>query len=151
MEVTSFITSVRSCALCLYVMFICVNIVFMWWFLRLPLLMKLPTRYKLINCLAFFSIWQLPVTRAKSPNLTRSRRKSCSDAVASPVEEKVKAPTKPVRHSIGTYKQDSPRIKTPFPNTKKVQGNGTPKSKEAPNTAPPKMEKPTSNNVTVEA
>lgn len=71
---------------------------------------------------------QLPVTRAKSPNLTR--RKSCSDAVtASPEEKKVSARS---RHSIGVYKQGSPTPPTPKIKDR-VNGrisNGTPRVKE---------------------
>ncbi|CAM8931988.1 unnamed protein product [Rhodiola kirilowii] len=109
---------------------------------------------------------KLPVTRPKSPKLTRSRRKSCSDVVASPVEEKTQVPAMAVRRSVGAYKQDSPRLKTPSPSTRRIQGNGhisvnetrTPKSKEppkqgkeAPNSAPPKLEEQTSNNAFVES
>lgn len=71
---------------------------------------------------------KLPVTRAKSPNLTR--RKSCSDAVtASPEEKKVSARS---RHSIGVYKQGSPTPPTPKIKDR-VNGrisNGTPRVKE---------------------
>lgn len=76
----------------------------------------------------FLLCMQLPVTRAKSPNLTR--RKSCSDAVtASPEERKASAKG---RHSIGVYKQGSPTPTTPK-SKDRVSGrisNGTPRAKE---------------------
>ncbi|KAJ8573016.1 hypothetical protein K7X08_009527 [Anisodus acutangulus] len=72
---------------------------------------------------------KLPVTRAKSPNLTR--RKSCSDAVTATPEEK--KPCAKARHSIGVYKQGSTTPTTPK-SRDRVSGrnsNGTtPKAKE---------------------
>ncbi|KAK8712202.1 hypothetical protein V6N13_147449 [Hibiscus sabdariffa] len=44
---------------------------------------------------------KLPLTRPKSPNL--SRRKSCSDAVHSSLDEKAKACCRTHRHSLGTH------------------------------------------------
>ena len=77
---------------------------------------------------------QLPVTRAKSPKLTR--RKSCGDAVnSSPVEKGVCA--RATRHSIGIYKEGSSTTSTP-----KYKGqfsgrnvNGTSKVKDSPKQA----------------
>lgn len=71
---------------------------------------------------------QLPVTRAKSPNLTR--RKSCSDAVTPSPEEK--KPCAKVRHSIGVYKQGSTTPTTPKSKDRVSarNSNGTPKAKE---------------------
>nr|GMD40256.1 protein WVD2-like 2 [Ipomoea batatas] len=51
---------------------------------------------------------KLPLTRAKSPNLTR--RKSCSDAVVSP---EVKQVCGRGRHSIGAYRQGNTSTVTP--------------------------------------
>ncbi|KAL9659584.1 hypothetical protein QQ045_024391 [Rhodiola kirilowii] len=91
---------------------------------------------------------KLPVTQPKSPKFNTSRRKSCNDVVASSVEEKAKVPARSVRHSMGTLKQESPRMKTPSHSTRKTQGNVSsslnanplnPKSKEAPNSTPPKI------------
>ncbi|XP_009803173.2 uncharacterized protein LOC107787178 [Nicotiana tabacum] len=71
---------------------------------------------------------KLPVTRAKSPNLTR--RKSCSDAVTPSPEEK--KPCAKVRHSIGVYKQGSTTPTTPKSKDRVSarNSNGTPKAKE---------------------
>ncbi|CAK9157265.1 unnamed protein product [Ilex paraguariensis] len=77
---------------------------------------------------------KLPVTRAKSPKLTR--RKSCGDAVnSSPVEKGVCA--RATRHSIGIYKEGSTTTCTP-----KYKGqfsgwnvNGTSKVKDSPKQA----------------
>lgn len=83
---------------------------------------------------------KLPVTRAKSPNLTR--RKSCSDAVgASPEEKKASAKG---RHSIGVYKQGSPTPPTPK-SKNRVSGrisNGTPRVKEPTKLVKAKKESP---------
>nr|GMD03811.1 protein WVD2-like 2 [Ipomoea batatas] len=69
---------------------------------------------------------KLPLTRAKSPNLTR--RKSCSDAVVSPEVKQVCARG---RHSIGTYRQGNtsgvtPKSKGPVNGE---NGNGTSSAK----------------------
>ncbi|GMI79569.1 hypothetical protein like AT1G54460 [Hibiscus trionum] len=48
---------------------------------------------------------KLPLTRPKSPNL--SRRKSCSDAVHSSLDEKAKACCRTHRHSLGTHMERS--------------------------------------------
>ncbi|KAK4339497.1 hypothetical protein RND71_040959 [Anisodus tanguticus] len=72
---------------------------------------------------------KLPVTRAKSPNLTR--RKSCSDAAPATPEEK-KACTK-VRHSIGVYKQGSTTPTTPKSRDRvsgRISNGTTPRAKE---------------------
>lgn len=53
---------------------------------------------------------QLPVTRAKSPNLTR--RKSCSDATKSTQEDKGVC-DRAKRHSVGVYKEGSSAPSTP--------------------------------------
>lgn len=56
------------------------------------------------TCLTGFVHVQLPVTRAKSPNL--SRRKSCGDAVkASPSPEDKALGGRTTRHSVGVYKE----------------------------------------------
>uniref|UniRef100_A0A7N1A3U2 TPX2 C-terminal domain-containing protein n=1 Tax=Kalanchoe fedtschenkoi TaxID=63787 RepID=A0A7N1A3U2_KALFE len=110
---------------------------------------------------------KLPVTRPKSPKLNSSRRKSCSDVVASSVEEKAKVPARAVRNSVGSFKQDSPRMITPSSGTRKIQrhgctsvsvkGSSTSNSKEhfkqekeAPNSAPSKMDEQTSSDIIVE-
>ncbi|KAE8677031.1 Protein WAVE-DAMPENED 2 [Hibiscus syriacus] len=49
---------------------------------------------------------KLPLTRPKSPNL--SRRKSCSDAVRSSQDEKAKACSRTHRHSLGNHIERSP-------------------------------------------
>ena len=54
--------------------------------------------------LAFIS-FQLPLTRPKSPNLTR--RKSCGDAVRLYQNEKAKTCCQTHRHSIGTHRERS--------------------------------------------
>ncbi|XP_076932903.1 protein WVD2-like 2 [Bidens hawaiensis] len=46
---------------------------------------------------------KLPVTRAKSPNLTITRRKSCGDTTSQPTIDE-KALCARVRHSLGSYK-----------------------------------------------
>ncbi|CAN4111311.1 unnamed protein product [Withania somnifera] len=87
---------------------------------------------------------KLPVTRAKSPNLTR--RKSCSDAAAASPEEK-RASAKG-RHSIGAYKQGNTTPTTPK-SRDRMSGrisNGTPRTKE-----PSKLMKETPTRETEEA
>lgn len=83
---------------------------------------------------------KLPVTRAKSPNLTR--RKSCSDTVtASPEEKKASAKG---RHSIGVFKQGSTTPTTPK-SKDRVSGrisNGTPRTKEPTKLVKVKRESP---------
>ncbi|KAM3290358.1 protein WVD2-like 2 [Capsicum chacoense] len=83
---------------------------------------------------------KLPVTRAKSPNLTR--RKSCSDAVAASPEEK-KASARG-RHSTGVYKQGSPTPTTPK-SKDRVTGrlsNGALRAKEPTKLVKAKKESP---------
>ncbi|KAM3218858.1 protein WVD2-like 2 [Capsicum annuum] len=83
---------------------------------------------------------KLPVTRAKSPNLTR--RKSCSDAVAASPEEK-KASAR-CRHSTGVYKQGSPSPTTPK-SKDRVTGrlsNGALRAKEPTKLVKAKKESP---------
>ncbi|GAV74195.1 TPX2 domain-containing protein [Cephalotus follicularis] len=69
---------------------------------------------------------KLPVTRPKSPNL--SRRKSCGDAVNCCREEKEKVCIRAQRHSTGVYQQsatsNSPKSKA------QLSGNGTCKVKD---------------------
>lgn len=55
---------------------------------------------------AFFVGCQLPVTRAKSPNLTR--RKSCGDATHSSLEKG--ACTRRNRHSLDIYKEGNSNV-----------------------------------------
>lgn len=63
--------------------------------------------------------FQLPVTRAKSPNL--NRRKSCSDALkSSPVEKGTCGRT--TRHSIGVYKESKPSPTSTTPKSKSRVG-----------------------------
>ncbi|KAL1531523.1 protein WVD2-like 1 [Salvia divinorum] len=78
---------------------------------------------------------KLPVTRAKSPNL--SRRKSCGDAVKPTPEDKVSCGRAP-RHSVGVYREGraSPLQKKASPATPKGkdqsyarQANGSNKAK----------------------
>ncbi|KAL2478097.1 TPX2 (targeting protein for Xklp2) protein family [Forsythia ovata] len=76
---------------------------------------------------------KLPVTRAKSPNLTR--RKSCSDAVkSSPVEKGTCART--TRHSVGIYKESKQSPTSTTPKSKNQVGvrnvNATSKVKGRP-------------------
>ena len=54
--------------------------------------------------LAFIS-FQLPLTRPKSPNLTR--RKSCGDAVHLSQDEKAKSCCRTHRHSLGNHRERS--------------------------------------------
>lgn len=62
--------------------------------------------------------FQLPVTRAKSPNLTR--RKSCSDAVkSSPVE---KGTYRTTRQSIGVFRESKPSPMSTTPKSKSQVG-----------------------------
>ncbi|XP_031102336.1 protein WVD2-like 2 isoform X2 [Ipomoea triloba] len=69
---------------------------------------------------------KLPLTRAKSPNLTR--RKSCSDAVVSP---EVKQVCGRGRHSIGAYRQGNTSAVTPKSKgpVNGENGNGTSSAK----------------------
>nr|GMD43508.1 protein WVD2-like 2 [Ipomoea batatas] len=69
---------------------------------------------------------KLPLTRAKSPNLTR--RKSCSDAVVSPEVKQVCARG---RHSIGAYRQGNTSAVTPKSKgpVNGENGNGTSSAK----------------------
>ncbi|CAA2984904.1 Hypothetical predicted protein [Olea europaea subsp. europaea] len=76
---------------------------------------------------------KLPVTRAKSPNLTR--RKSCSDAVkSSPVEKGTCART--TRQSIGVFRESKPSPMSTTPKSKSQVGvrnvNATGKVKDRP-------------------
>ncbi|CAN4108572.1 unnamed protein product [Withania somnifera] len=83
---------------------------------------------------------KLPVTRAKSPNLTR--RKSCNDAVSASPEEKRKSARG--RHSIGAYKQGN-TTSTTLKNKDRVSGrisNGTPRTKEPSKLVKAKNESP---------
>ncbi|KAD3640298.1 hypothetical protein E3N88_29521 [Mikania micrantha] len=97
---------------------------------------------------------KLPLTRAKSPNLTR--RKSCGDASHSTVDEK--ALCSRVRHSLGSYKPGS-ATSSPI---KKAQGrniNGlsrpkdhtTKQSIETAKGSPLKLSKETNPNITVQS
>lgn len=90
---------------------------------------------------------QLPVTRAKSPNL--SRRKSCGDAITSTPEDKGSC-GRGTRHSVGAYRESraSPIHKKASPITPKSKDqtnmrklNGSNKAKN-----PLKQSKETSEN-----
>lgn len=73
---------------------------------------------------------QLPVTRAKSPKLTR--RKSCGDATtSSPMLVKEVCPR--ARHSIGTYKGGSPIVKSNHKDHHPRVNIGQNGNKETPN------------------
>ncbi|KAJ0728125.1 putative protein WAVE-DAMPENED 2 [Helianthus annuus] len=97
---------------------------------------------------------KLPLTRPKSPNL--SRRKSCGDAPPHPTVNE-KALCSRVRHSIGTYKPGSAtsspikqtqgrNISKPTDRTTKTkQGN------EAPKVTPLKLSKETNPDITVQS
>ncbi|PIN03491.1 hypothetical protein CDL12_23984 [Handroanthus impetiginosus] len=84
---------------------------------------------------------KLPVTRAKSPNLTR--RKSCGDAANSSPDDKGIC-GRAARHSVGAYKESkaSPVPKKPSPLTPKTKDqNGMRKLKVKNNTTPLKETK----------
>ncbi|KAE8734012.1 Protein WAVE-DAMPENED 2 [Hibiscus syriacus] len=101
---------------------------------------------------------KLPLTRPKSPNL--SRRRSCSDAVHSSLDEKAKACCRTHRHSLGTHTERSAPA-----NEVKIKGqiggqssNGAVKVKDRakPATATttkaaPKITKQSNSNITVES
>ncbi|KAI3824424.1 hypothetical protein L1987_05883 [Smallanthus sonchifolius] len=97
---------------------------------------------------------KLPVTRAKSPNLTR--RKSCGDTTHSTVDEK--ALCSKVRHSLGTYKPGS-ATSSPIKQTQGRNINGIIKPKdrttkpgnETPKGSHLKLSKETSPNITVQS
>ncbi|KAA8537045.1 hypothetical protein F0562_029523 [Nyssa sinensis] len=74
---------------------------------------------------------KLPVTRAKSPKLTR--RKSCGDASGSSMEEKGIC-TRAIRHSIGSHRDGSTSISTAKnkdPVSRRTS-NGSCKAKDSP-------------------
>lgn len=58
----------------------------------------------LVGNVVFIS-FQLPLTRPKSPNL--SRRRSCGDAVHLYQDEKSKTCCRTLRHSLGTHRERS--------------------------------------------
>ncbi|KAM7509092.1 hypothetical protein LguiA_019545 [Lonicera macranthoides] len=81
---------------------------------------------------------KLPVTRAKSPKLTR--RKSCGDATtSSPMLVKEVCPR--ARHSIGTYKGGSPIVKSNHKDHHLRVNIGRNGNKETPNTSSPSSHK----------
>lgn len=65
------------------------------------------SRWKMSHAYTWIHWWQLPVTRPKSPKFNVSRRKSLSDAVNSPQEEKGKSGARTQRHSYGGAKTES--------------------------------------------
>lgn len=69
---------------------------------------------------------QLPVTRAKSPNLTR--RKSCGDAFKPSTEDKGLC-GRTTRHSVGVYSQGKPSPLQTKASLQKKASPITPKSK----------------------
>ncbi|KAM7251321.1 hypothetical protein ACFE04_023204 [Oxalis oulophora] len=93
---------------------------------------------------------KLPLTRAKSPNLTR--RKSCGDATTQTWDEK-KARPRGDRHSMGVYKGE---VTTNYP--RKVNGHNhnnnnrstkaKDQSKQVKETSPSKMTEPTNADIT---
>ncbi|KAK9016520.1 hypothetical protein V6N11_079016 [Hibiscus sabdariffa] len=100
---------------------------------------------------------KLPLTRPKSPNL--SRRKSCSDAVHSSLDEKAKTCCRTHRHSLGTHTER-------FAAANEVKSKGQPRgqssfgasrakdrAKPATTTtkAAPKITKHSNPNITVES
>lgn len=97
--------------------------------------------------------WQLPLTRAKSPKL--SRRKSCGDTTHTSAHEE--ALCSKVRHSLGTYKPAS-ATSSPIKPTqgRTMNGISTPKkrttkqSNESPKGSPLKA-KGTNSDVTVQS
>ncbi|KAD7117551.1 hypothetical protein R6Q59_005814 [Mikania micrantha] len=94
---------------------------------------------------------KLPLTRAKSPNLTR--RKSCGDATHSAINEKGLCSR--VRHSIGTYKPgsttSSPIKQTQGRNIIKPKDRTTKQGSETPKDSPLKLSKETSPDITVQS
>ncbi|XP_076942131.1 protein WVD2-like 2 isoform X2 [Bidens hawaiensis] len=72
---------------------------------------------------------KLPVTRAKSPNLTITRRKSCGDATSQPTIDE-KALCARVRHSLGSYKPMS-AASSPIKQTQGRNVNGLSKPMSA--------------------
>lgn len=97
-------------------------------------------------CSKFVRI-QLPVTRAKSPNL--SRRKSCGDAVKPTPEDKGSC-GRASRHSVGVYREGkaSPLPKKASPITPKSKDQTNARKLSGSNKAkiPPKQSKETSEN-----
>ncbi|KAK8570914.1 hypothetical protein V6N13_103311 [Hibiscus sabdariffa] len=100
---------------------------------------------------------KLPLTRPKSPNL--SRRKSCSDAVHSSLDEKAKTCCRTHRHSLGTHMERSTTANE-VKSKGQVRGQssfGTSKAKDRvkPTTtttkAAPKITKQSNPNITVES
>ncbi|XP_019187205.1 PREDICTED: protein WVD2-like 2 [Ipomoea nil] len=83
---------------------------------------------------------KLPLTRAKSPNL--SRRKSCSDAVVSPEVKQVYGRG---RHSIGAYRQGNTSAITPkskaLVNRENVNGTSSAKPVNVTRKTPPNQAK----------
>ncbi|KAL7083849.1 hypothetical protein ACP275_14G187300 [Erythranthe tilingii] len=70
-----------------------------------------------------------PVTRAKSPNLTR--RKSCGDALTRTTPEEKGSSVRAPRHSVGVYKEANTKASPPI--VRKKSSPITPKSKDQNN------------------
>ncbi|KAK1439422.1 hypothetical protein QVD17_05240 [Tagetes erecta] len=92
---------------------------------------------------------KLPVTRAKSPNITR--RKSCGDTTHSTIDEK--ALCSRVRHSLGSYKPgsatSSPVKQSQGRNIMKPKDRTTKQANEGPKGSPLKLSKETNPNIIV--
>ncbi|CAI9284456.1 unnamed protein product [Lactuca saligna] len=100
---------------------------------------------------------KLPLTRAKSPKL--SRRKSCGDTTHPSVVDE-KALCSRVRHSLGTYKPvsaTSSPVKPPTTQGRTVHGNGMSRDRttkpvnEPAKPSPRKLAKETNANITVQS
>ncbi|KAE8678975.1 Protein WAVE-DAMPENED 2 [Hibiscus syriacus] len=101
---------------------------------------------------------KLPLTRPKSPNLTR--RKSCGDAVRSAQDEKAKACCRTHRHSLGNHNERSTtanELKSKGRvggQTSNVAGKAKDRAKqvkEATKAAPAKIAEASNANITVES
>ncbi|KAK5787045.1 Adenine deaminase [Gossypium arboreum] len=101
---------------------------------------------------------KLPLTRPKSPNL--SRRKSCSDVVHSSVDEKAKTCCRTHRHSLGAQTERSGTANEVKSKGRvggqSSNGAGMVKDRSKPVTttmkaAAPKITKPSNGNITVES
>ncbi|MBA0771221.1 hypothetical protein Gotri_019716 [Gossypium trilobum] len=101
---------------------------------------------------------KLPLTRPKSPNL--SRRKSCGDVVHSSLDEKAKTCCRTHRHSLGAHTERSATANEVKSKGRvggqSSNGAGTVKERSKPVTttmkaAAPKIAKPSNGNITVES
>ena len=107
----------------------------------------------------FLFHFQLPLTRPKSPNLTR--RKSCGD-VHSTQDERAKTCCRAHRHSLGSHREQSAtaneiksKSQVSGQNSNGAAGKLKDRAKQVRetkmNAAPPKMTEPSSANITVQS